>query len=637
MSGICGIWALGGGDPDLSPILAQLERRGPDGTHRWSDGPVALGHTLLATTPEALVEVLPLTEPDSGCTITADARLDNREDLIEAVGLCAETRTIGDGELILRAYLKWGEDCPKHLLGDFAFAIWDARRHQLFCARDHMGMRQLIYHHTPGQLFAFATEAEALVTHPAVPKRINEARIADFLDDLEGIDFTSTFFKEVFRLPPAHILVVEADVLSLRRYWQLTPGPGLELDSDQAYADAFLEVFTEAVRCRMRSAGPIGSMLSGGMDSGSISAVAARLLAADGGGPLNTFSAVGLDSATCVETRTIGAATNIPGLAPHFIELLKIADHRADLMRLPDGTEPFDSHLTLIRAIYQAAHRTGVRVVLDGAGGDVILTSGNRVAHLLRLGRLFEAIREVRGEARFWGTDWPIGGILASAAWAALVPAPLRALRRTVITRYRDRRSCTEGLVAPAFADRVTLGARRARLRRHSPGGQLSKPAARARSIFHPSLVVARERYDRIAAAMAIEPRDPFLDIRLIHFCLSLPSAQLQAGGWPKIILRRAMANLLPANVIWRHGKEHLGWSFTQALFETWPGWREQLKCGRSRLDPYVADAEFDTGNHPFGKALDTEPQIKLFFLLNWIERIDPKRPITEIKSGNTV
>ena len=153
MSGICGIVSLDGSTPDpaeIQAIAASLERRGPDGTHCWNGGPIALGHTLLATTPEALTEVLPLTDPQTGCTITADVRLDNREELIASLGMASETRTIGDGELILRAYLHWGEACPEQLLGDFAFAIWDPRSNQLFCARDHMGMRPLIYHHAPG-------------------------------------------------------------------------------------------------------------------------------------------------------------------------------------------------------------------------------------------------------------------------------------------------------------------------------------------------------------------------------------------------------------------------------------------------------------------------------------------------------
>src|SRR5262245_26319534 len=166
--------------PQLDSILEPLARRGPDATHSWRQGPVALGHTLLATTPESLVEVLPLTDPDSGCTITADVRLDNRVELIARLELAAEDRTIGDGELILRAYLRWGEECPARLLGDFAFVIWDPRSQRLFCARDHMGMRQLLYHHRPGTHFVFATEAGAVCAHPDVPRRINEGRIADF-------------------------------------------------------------------------------------------------------------------------------------------------------------------------------------------------------------------------------------------------------------------------------------------------------------------------------------------------------------------------------------------------------------------------------------------------------------------------
>ena len=123
MSGICGIVALGAVDPTLAEIQAlarPLQRRGPDGTHFHLEPKAALGHTLLATTPEALVEVLPLADPASGCTITAEARLDNRDELLAALELGSAARTIGDGELVLRAYLKWGEDCPTRLLGDFA-------------------------------------------------------------------------------------------------------------------------------------------------------------------------------------------------------------------------------------------------------------------------------------------------------------------------------------------------------------------------------------------------------------------------------------------------------------------------------------------------------------------------------------
>jgi asparagine synthase (glutamine-hydrolysing) len=146
MSGICGILRFDGAAPDgIEAMTVHMQSRGPDGAQHFHDGACALGHTLLATTPEALHETMPLTHMPSGCTITADVRLDNRDELLPVLGLIDAGRVVGDGEIILHAYLKWGEDCPLHLLGDFAFAIWDSRAQRIFAARDHMGMKQLIH------------------------------------------------------------------------------------------------------------------------------------------------------------------------------------------------------------------------------------------------------------------------------------------------------------------------------------------------------------------------------------------------------------------------------------------------------------------------------------------------------------
>jgi asparagine synthase (glutamine-hydrolysing) len=235
MSGICGVVTFGSARSDGSEIEALLEplkRRGPDGGNIWLGEGVALGHTLLATTPESLVEKLPLHHTVSGCAITADVRLDNREELLAKLGEKAGGRVVGDGELILLSYLKWAEDCVDHFLGDFAFAIWDARRRRLFCARDQMGMRQLAYFHRPGSPFVFATEPAAVLRHPSVPAGLNIDRIADFLDDLEAFDLSSTFWSAVSRLPPAHSLTLDGETLRLRKYWQpRTPSP-LLLKSD---------------------------------------------------------------------------------------------------------------------------------------------------------------------------------------------------------------------------------------------------------------------------------------------------------------------------------------------------------------------------------------------------------------------
>lgn len=573
MSGICGIFPLDGSSasaPDIATMNAILERRGPDGTHVLVEPRVALGHASLATTPEAAIEVLPLTDAASGCTITADARLDNRDELMTSLGLGAEKRTIGDGELILRAYLEWGEDCAARLLGDFAFAIWDPRSAIMLCARDQIGMRQLIYHHDAGRRFIFATEPAAILALPHVDTPLNHERVTDYLSNMEGADLSSTFFRGIHRLPPAHVLTVSRDGLVLRRYWELEPEPLLELESDEAYAGEFRALFVEAVRCRLRSAGPIGAMVSGGVDSNAAAAVAAGLLASEGGGPLPTFSAVSPDEANCRETSAIMAAIRSPGLAPTTISHAALGSLGDELARQShDSAEPFDGHMVMVRAIYLAAQRSGIKVVLDGIGGDLVVSSDFHLAFLLRKGRIRQAIREARGAALFWGPDVPAWRSMLAGAWQAFAPMPLRALRFWRGRRKADREFSERAAVLAPYLDQAAALRRRRQVQERDFAQDRVDELTRVRPLVHPNLVVGRERYDRVAAACAIEPRDPFLDLRLIRFCLSLPRDQVERDGWPKWILRRAMEGLVPAEVLWRHGKEHVGPEFIRAIFGT--------------------------------------------------------------------
>jgi asparagine synthase (glutamine-hydrolysing) len=588
MSGICGVWAFHGGEPDLEPVLALLERRGPEGTSSWADGPVALGHTLLATTPEALVEALPLTDEDSGCTITADARIDNRDVVLPALGLAEETRTIGDGELILRAYLKWGEECPKHLLGDFAFAIWDPRAPRLFCARDHMGMRQFNYCHAAGKIFAFATEDTALLAIEAVPKALNEGRIADFIADLEGYDFSSTFFEAILRLPPAHSLTLDERGCRVQRYWELRPPPLLQLGSDQAYADAFLEVFTEAVRCRLRHSGKIGAMLSGGLDSSSIVAVAVKLLTDANAGPLSTISAVGVDASQCAETRSIQSVLTIGGLNPISVDNVGFGGNFDALVKeMDDVRNPFEIDGTMLRCIYLTAKENSISVVLDGGAGDVTLTSDNIIASLLRVGKVKRAFQEALAAKRFWRTQRPLRFLtykILPAAWVAYAPISIRLIWRRV-RHFRPLVGAKR-----SFARQVDFASRRQAADKHLNMRITADAARRAQSILHPNLASGRERFDQLSASCAVECRDPFMDVRLIEFCLSLPPEQTEAAGWPKIILRRAMRTLLPQEVVWRRGKEHLGGDFTLALLARWNGWQAGMFSDDTPLKRYVSD-----------------------------------------------
>lgn len=575
MSAVCALLRLDGGTAQadmLAPVLTNLAARGPDGSMLRSDGTAALGHALNATTPEALDEPMPWRHGPSGCIISADARLDNRAELIAALGIDPAGRVMGDGELICAAYLKWGRDCPAHLMGDFAFVLWDPRAQRLFAARDQVGMRQLAYHFAPGKLFACATDAEALLHHPDVPRRINRARVADFLEQLEAMDQTSTFFEGIERLPPAHSLTVENGALRISRYWQLEPQEPLALPSDAAYAEAFRAVLDTAVRSRLRAPeGRLGAMLSGGMDSGSVVALAARQRQAQGTPPLVTLSAVDT-LPDCKETACVrDALAFIPHLSPRIVSTADMDEMREALIALTQAeSNPFDGHMTMVRALYLEAQRAGIRTVLDGVSGDTSLGTGDMIAYYAANGRL----RDAWAEARFQEHGWKWEGVTARPAFfravrRRLAPAWLRARRKRAWEEAEAARTARESILTDAFAAEIDMPERRRAFAQAVAVKEGWDQASQAQRILHPYALAGRERYDRVAGSLGIEPRDPYLDIRLLEFCLALPIDQLHADGWPKMIQRRAMAGLLPDSVRWKLGRDHVGWRFIDECFGT--------------------------------------------------------------------
>ena len=210
MSGIGAVWRLDGAPLDpitLDGISECLAPRLADAAGTWLGGPVGLVHRALHTTPESLQEKQPLFDDEAEVAAAVDARLDNRDELIPALGLGHRVaHGIGDGELVLRAWIRWGEECPTRLLGDFAFALWYARRRLLFCARDPAGVRPLYYHLGP-RTVAVASAPGAVLAAPGVPRRVDEVRIGAFL--VPGLESrTATFHGDVLRLAPGHGLAV---------------------------------------------------------------------------------------------------------------------------------------------------------------------------------------------------------------------------------------------------------------------------------------------------------------------------------------------------------------------------------------------------------------------------------------------
>ena len=328
MSGFVAMLNSDGSPCDVA-LLRQLTEflafRGPDAHDIRAEGSVGLGHALLRTTREAEHERQPLSL-DEKVWIAADARVDGRKELIRALAreACNEppiSSHAPDAELILRAYLAWGESCLDHLAGDFAFVIWDPSRRGLFAARDHFGVKPLFYSKT-GSTLVISNTLDCIRQHPAVSDRLDDLAIADFLLFDGFQEPKATAFADIRRVPPAHLLTSEEGEISTRGYWELSVTEPVHYPQPSNYPERFSELLDAAVADRLRSESA-GVLMSGGLDSTTVAASAKRILAHKG-------NPNGLRAYTAVFDRLI----------PH--EERRYASLAAEFLRIPIEFEVSD-------------------------------------------------------------------------------------------------------------------------------------------------------------------------------------------------------------------------------------------------------------------------------------------------------
>lgn len=377
MSAITGIFYRDGRDvkPELiNRMNKKLSHRGPDGSKVFTKGSVAFGHQMLHTTPESIHETLPYSDEETELVITSNARIDNRIQLSKELDIKNEIN-VPDNYFILKAYQEWGEQCPEKLLGDFTFAIWDQNNEKLFCARDHMGVKPL-YYYLSDDLFIFATEIRALFTLTEVPYRLNEQKVAAYLMDI--IDNKSTFYKDIFSFSPAHSITIDQNRSNIRKYWELNPKSQIIMNSDEEYAKAFREIFSEAVKCRLRSAFPLGFELSGGLDSSSIVCMAKKILNENENSystNIKTFSFIYDDFPQCDESYYIKKVTDTGGIDSNLIlgDKINPLENMETILRYQE--QPFFTpFLVLIYKLYNKMQEKNVRIMLSGVGGDSVVS-----------------------------------------------------------------------------------------------------------------------------------------------------------------------------------------------------------------------------------------------------------------------
>lgn len=536
MSGIVGIINLGGAPVDrklLERMTGFLKFRGPDAQTVWNGGAVGFGHTLLRTTDESAREQQPYNFDDR-IFIVADARIDGREDLIHKLagkGLDASLE-LPDVELIVQAYLAWGENCVEHLIGDFAFAIWDARARLLFCARDHFGVKPFFYAQA-GESFVFSNTLDCVRMHPAIADELNEQFIGDFLLFDATQDDAATAFAETHRLPPAHSLTASANGISLRRYWSLAEPELIYLKRAGDYVEQFNELFGKAVADRLRT-DKVGVQMSGGLDSTAVAAIAKRLLS-------NRNSGFDLRAYTVIFKRLFADDEG------NFAQMV------ADDLRIPisyqvaDDYQPFAhfdrpeirmsepcNESAMARAYDQYQQMAeNCRVVLTGSDADTVMSEWSKpYFHWL-----FK-----RGS---------FGTLLSGMWWFVRVKRQLpRVGFRYALRQWMNPENwdyTMPGWINRDFARRVNL-AERLRLVNERREKHPLRP--RAYGVLRSTMFwQVLEPCDPGTTNVPIEWRHPFADLRLIEFLLMVPPVPWLVE---KELLKQAMRGVLPKPVIER-------------------------------------------------------------------------------------
>jgi len=551
---------------DIDCMAAAMDYRGPDGYSKWFNGGAGLGQLMLETTAEARYDKLPWREPLSGLVITADARIDNREELLAKLEVKgADTNRTGDSQLILQAYLKWGRRCVDHLVGEFAFAIWNSNDRTLFCARDHLGVKPF-YFYKNDKALVFSSAVEGILALDWVPAQVNDARIADYLvPRLERIDKTSTFYQSIYRHPPAHIMTLERSRLATCQYWKMDEFSETRLKDDGEYAEAFHEMMARVILPRLRNVSGVGVSLSGGIDSGAIVGVGRQLMQVNHNDVLHTFSGVSRDDPNCGETQRLANIIAQGGVRATTVCHEQLSEMLDDLMRVPRATtDLFDNEMTLYPAMCIAARSKGVNIMLDGVDDVIMDNVAQYTAYQLRAGRWGDAWREISAISALSDGEISRASLLKDDLRTLVRSPMLVSIKRRMQKQPRIEDLIRSSIVNKELARAVDLPGRLDALRQNWPVRMLSSlRAANAAEINHPFLTVALERYDRIAARYAVEPRHPYMDKRFVEFCLALPWQQKDWRGWPKITLRRCMQGTLPEPSLWQQDRQHLGWRFT--------------------------------------------------------------------------
>lgn len=517
----------------LDTMCHALEFTNPNHRAIWQNGEMAIGSMIRFYTPESFKENQPIFFEDNQKVMVFTGRIDNRDDLCRIFNISLIHRdNFPDSHYAHLAYEKWGEECCDHLFGDWSFAVYDKAKKKLIAARDHCGIMAL-YYYSCKDFFAFSSSPKALLALKEIPKEVNEFRIAQILVAWPG-DGEQTCYQNIFNLLPGHYLTIQDKQVKKHKYWELTEQPELILPKEQDYYDQFLEIFTEAVRCRLRTTKQVGISLSGGLDSTSIAAIAAIELAKQNK-ELFAFTSVPLYKDYKVPKGRNGDEGELAGLMakkyPNIRHFLVNAEGYDPIECIKKAVDIYDEPMHAaanqywIQAINDKAKEYNCDILLNGQGGNGTISWPTAKVRLYNQ----KGFKYYKHRLRF----------LLDSTYDFLFD---HQVYKYPFLKYSD--------INPEFAERLDL-MKKMKEAGHDPRFRKVLPFKEAqRRLIQPIVNNGYSLHFRSGIWYTINSLDPCNDKRYIGFTNSLPIKLYKKARFIKVQVKIGMKNIIPGSIL---------------------------------------------------------------------------------------
>jgi asparagine synthase (glutamine-hydrolysing) len=625
MSAIGGVYCFEGYNQDSAELLTvigkSLAARGPDGGSEIYADSLGMTYRAFHTNRQSWSEQQPMIS-SRGQIMAWDGRLDNREDLRTRIRDIQGHQP--DVAIVMSAYLKWGIDFLSTLIGDFALALWEPNTKVLLLARDPVGPRPLFYHVDNTRLI-WSTELESFFRIPGVQLEVDDDYVAGYLAGLP--EPWQTPYKNISAVPPGNFVIARDGQLEVHRFWGLNPNNEIRYKNDGEYEEHFRDLFREAVSARLQVDGPVWAELSGGLDSSSIVCMADRIIESGevSATRLETVSAIFDESPSSDERRFIRYVEEKRGRSGHHLSESEFGILAAPspeyFTSIPNGLESFAQYHKGVR---KAMLEDGARVLLCGVGGDEMLTASPNPS--LELADLITGFKPLQLHRRLQLWSQALKRSYLSLLWQnAVVPT----LPRRIQVTCRNKQSAQAlALLNSDFVKRMNL-----RDRLQGPADIFGFPSPSGQGQASAFLSVVKNISAGYHRAWGnVEIGYPFMHRPLVEFLQAIPVDQGLRPGETRSLMRRALRDLLPIEIVERTGKGNPSEALFRAVARESSRLREMFSdssvCVRGYVNRNALMTALELARH--GANLRSLAIIRVCCLEVWLRALESKGCISE-------